>query len=209
MSIALTIVLIAFCIQGLVKFAVGFLVPYRTRITGSRPTTAATAASSASTTASPWSSSSRCVVLLFLTDMQELSFITGLVVGMLVIQIFFHRFSEPLDAEQAPESAAAPRKLMSYAIQAHPGLAWREIAADDSPVRLGSLRAHRPPSRLARTLRCSWPGSAATRARRQPRYIRRRQPHTATRCRGRSRPRTPWPPNTAATHRTRGSTRNR
>ena len=32
MSIALTIVLIAFCVQGLVKFAVGFLVPYPTRI---------------------------------------------------------------------------------------------------------------------------------------------------------------------------------
>ena len=32
MSIALAIVLIAFCIQGLVKFAVGFLVPYPTRI---------------------------------------------------------------------------------------------------------------------------------------------------------------------------------
>jgi hypothetical protein len=31
-SVALTILLIAFCLQGLVKFAVGFLVPYRTRI---------------------------------------------------------------------------------------------------------------------------------------------------------------------------------
>jgi hypothetical protein len=67
------------------------------------------------------------VVLLFLTDMQPLSFITGLIVGMLIIQIFFHRFSEPLTVEQAPEAAAAPRKVMSYAIQARPGLAWREI----------------------------------------------------------------------------------
>ena len=32
MSVALTILLISFCVQGLVKFAVGFLVPYRTRI---------------------------------------------------------------------------------------------------------------------------------------------------------------------------------
>ena len=32
MSIVLTVVLIAFCVQGLVKFAVGFLVPYQTRI---------------------------------------------------------------------------------------------------------------------------------------------------------------------------------
>ncbi len=32
MSVTLTTLLIAFCLQGLVKFAVGFLVPYRTRI---------------------------------------------------------------------------------------------------------------------------------------------------------------------------------
>ena len=68
------------------------------------------------------------VVLLFLTDMQPLSFITGLVAGMLIIEIFFHRFSEPLVAERAPEPEAAPRKIMSYAIQARPALAWREIA---------------------------------------------------------------------------------
>ena len=59
--------------------------------------------------------------------MHELSFIAGLIVGVLVIQIFFHRFSEPLPEDKAPESSAPPRKIMSYAIQAHPALAWREI----------------------------------------------------------------------------------
>ncbi len=60
--------------------------------------------------------------------MHGLSLITGLIVGMLLIQIFFHRFDKPLPQEQAPpESPAPPRKLMSYAIQADPGLAWREI----------------------------------------------------------------------------------
>lgn len=59
--------------------------------------------------------------------MQQLSFITGLIVGMLVIQIFFHRFSEPLPADRAPEHPSTPRKLMSYAIQANPALAWREV----------------------------------------------------------------------------------
>jgi hypothetical protein len=127
MVVVLTIVLIAFCIQGLVKFAVGFVVPYRTRI---------------SRIASYYQRDGRIitiydsvtliiivalVVLLLLTDMQEVSFITGLIVGMLIIQIFFHRFDKPLAPDQAPESGAAPRKVMSYAIQAHPGLAWREI----------------------------------------------------------------------------------
>ena len=128
MSVALTVLLIAFCLQGLVKFAVGFAVPYRTRITR---------------IAAYYRRDGRVigiydtvtlviivalVVLLFLTDMQPVSFITGLVVGMLIIQIFFHRFSEPLAAERAPEPEAAPRKIMSYAIQARPALAWREIA---------------------------------------------------------------------------------
>lgn len=127
MSVALSILLIAFCVQGLVKFAAGFLVPYPTRIRR---------------IASYYERGGRIisiydtvtlviivvlVVLLFLTGMHELSFITGLIVGMLVIQIFFHRFSEPLPEDKAPESLAPPRKTMSYAIQAHPGLAWREI----------------------------------------------------------------------------------
>jgi hypothetical protein len=124
MSVALTILLIAFCGQGLVKFAV----PYPTRI---------------ARISSYYRRDGRIIsvydtvtlvvvivliVLLYLTDMQPLSFITGLVAGMLIILIFFHRFSEPLNEDQAPEEGAAPRKVMSYAIQARPALAWREIA---------------------------------------------------------------------------------
>jgi hypothetical protein len=126
-SIALTILLIAFCVQGLVKFVVGFAVPYRTRIArisayyrrGGRIIGIYDSATLIVIVA--------LIVLLFLTGTQPTSFITGLIVGMLVIQIFFHRFSEPLTGEQAPESEAAPRKVMSYAIQAKPALAWREI----------------------------------------------------------------------------------
>jgi hypothetical protein len=43
------------------------------------------------------------VVLLFVTDMHYPSFITGLIVGMLIIQFFFHRLSEPLPLDRAPE----------------------------------------------------------------------------------------------------------
>jgi hypothetical protein len=126
-TLALTVQLILFCIQGLVKFAVGFLLPYSTRIRR---------------IAFYYERDGRIigiydtvtlliivamVVLLALTDMQHLSFITGLVAGMLIIQVFFHRFHQPLPADKAPESPTPPRKLMSYAIQATPGLAWREI----------------------------------------------------------------------------------
>jgi hypothetical protein len=100
MSTVLTVLLIAFCLQGLVKFAVGFLVPYETRI---------------NRIASYYRRDGRVigiydsvtlvvmavlVVLLLVTEMQYLSFVTGLVVGMLVIQIFFHRFSKPLPADR-------------------------------------------------------------------------------------------------------------
>jgi hypothetical protein len=127
MVLALQILLIAFCLQGLVKFAVGFLVPYPIRIRR---------------IASYYERGGRIigiydtvtliiigvlVVLLFLTQMHDLSFITGLIVGMLTIQIFFHRFSRVLPAEQMPEIPTPPRKLMSYAIQATPALGWREI----------------------------------------------------------------------------------
>jgi hypothetical protein len=127
MSVMLALILIAFCVQALVKFAVWFLVPYPTRIRR---------------IASYYQRGGRIigiydtitlativivVVLLFLTGVDELSFVTGLIAGMLVIQIFFHRFSEPLPENKAPESSPPPRKIMSYAIQAHPALAWREI----------------------------------------------------------------------------------
>lgn len=123
----MTILLIAFCVQGLVKFAVGFLVPYHTRIKriaayyerDGRIISIYDSVTLAIIVA--------LVVLLFVTAMHELSFITGLIVGMLIIQIFFHRFSKPLSPGRAPESPSSPRKLMSYAIQSNPGLAWREI----------------------------------------------------------------------------------
>ena len=99
MSVALTVLLIVFCLQGLVKFAVGFAVPYRTRITR--------------------------IAAYYRRDGRIISIYDTVT---LVIQIFFHRFSEPLTGDRTPEPDAAPRKIMSYAIQARPALAWREIA---------------------------------------------------------------------------------
>ena len=125
MTIALTILLIAFCIQGLVKFAVGFLVPYDTRIKRISSYYERDVRIIGMYDSVTLSVIAALIVLLFLAGMHHLSFITGLIVGMLVIQIFFHRFSRPLGPEQAPQPHAPPRQLMSYAIQAYPGLAWR------------------------------------------------------------------------------------
>jgi len=68
------------------------------------------------------------VGLLFLSGAEYLSFTTGLLVGMTIIQVYFHRFSDPLPPEKMPEPPLTPLKLMSYAIQASPGKAWRELA---------------------------------------------------------------------------------
>ncbi|WP_220449277.1 hypothetical protein, partial [Nonomuraea mesophila] len=42
-------------------------------------------------------------------------------------QLFFHRFNRPLEPDKAPSPPASPIKSMSYAIQAGPVLAWREL----------------------------------------------------------------------------------
>ncbi|WP_048190344.1 hypothetical protein [Methanobacterium sp. SMA-27] len=66
--------------------------------------------------------------LLFISGgMQYISFITGLFVGMLLIQLYFHSFSKPLKTEESPEPPISPIKIMSYAIEASPGRAWKEL----------------------------------------------------------------------------------
>lgn len=67
------------------------------------------------------------VGLLFASGIEYLSFATGLLVGMTLIQVYFHRFSDPLPPDKSPEPPVSAIKLMSYAIQANPGKAWREL----------------------------------------------------------------------------------
>jgi hypothetical protein len=59
--------------------------------------------------------------------MKYLSFTTGLYVGMTLIQVYFHRFSDPLPPEKSPAPPVSPIKMMSYGIQAFPKKPWREI----------------------------------------------------------------------------------
>jgi len=67
------------------------------------------------------------VGLLFATGVEYLSFTTGLLVGMTLIQVYFHRFCNPLPPDKSPEPPVSAIKLMSYSIQANPGKAWREL----------------------------------------------------------------------------------
>jgi hypothetical protein len=65
--------------------------------------------------------------LLFWGGVEYVSFTTGLLVGMTIIQVYFHRFSEPLPAERSPAPPITALKMLSYSVQANPGLAWREL----------------------------------------------------------------------------------
>jgi hypothetical protein len=65
--------------------------------------------------------------LLFASGVEYVSFTTGLLVGMTIIQVYFHRFSDPLPPEKSPEQPITALKMLSYSIQANPGKAWREL----------------------------------------------------------------------------------
>jgi hypothetical protein len=134
MSVALTVPVDRVLCAGLVKFAVVFLVPYRTRINR-----IASYYRRDGRIISIYDSVTLAVIvtlvaLLFLTDMHAISFITGLIAGMLRIQIFLSPLRQTLPPEHAPpESPPPPSKLMSYAIHADSGLAWREISPMTAP----------------------------------------------------------------------------
>jgi hypothetical protein len=65
--------------------------------------------------------------LLFAGGVEYVSFTTGLLVGMTIIQVYFHRFCDPLPPEKSPEPPITALKMLSYSIQANPGKAWREL----------------------------------------------------------------------------------
>jgi hypothetical protein len=67
------------------------------------------------------------VGLLFASGVEYLNFTTGLLVGMTIIQVYFHRFSDPLPPEKSPEPPITALKMMSYSIQASPEKAWKEL----------------------------------------------------------------------------------
>ena len=68
------------------------------------------------------------LALLFTSGVEYLSFTTGLLVGMSIIQVYFHQFSDPLPPEKSPQPPITALKMLSYSIQANPGKAWKELA---------------------------------------------------------------------------------
>ncbi len=61
-------------------------------------------------------------VLLLLTEPNHLSFTTGLIVGMLLIQVFYHRFNQVLPVDKAPPALVTP--ISSTPMPSRPSRAW-------------------------------------------------------------------------------------
>lgn len=126
--LALKIVLIFFVIYSLIKFFVFFFVKYEKR----RDLLDKSYNGKASATKVQDIFLLVMVLiiigLLFLSGQTEyISFISGLLAGMVLIQLYFHSFSVPLSVEESPEPPVSPIKMMSYAIEADPKRPWREL----------------------------------------------------------------------------------
>ena len=148
MSVALTVLLIAFCVQGHVKFAVGFLVPYRTRINR-----IASYYRRDGRIISIYDSVTLAVIvalvaLLFLTDMHAVSFITGLIAGMLLIQISYTASTDPShpNTRRRNHHRRHTTHVVRDPCQPRPGLARDQ--PHDGTVCLGPLPTHRQAHRL-------------------------------------------------------------
>lgn len=127
MLLTLKVLLTLYALYALVKFFDFFYTSYDRRISGIK-----TAYESGGRTIKVFDAIMLLfmivlLALLYFTGVEYLSFITGLLVGMTLIQVYFHRFNRVLPNEKMPETPVSAIKLMSYAIQANPGLAWREL----------------------------------------------------------------------------------
>jgi hypothetical protein len=127
MTITLGLLIALFYLQALAKFGLWLLAPYHVRIKR-----IAAYYARGQRLIGIYDTLTLCCVaaiiaLQFASDMSAPSFAAGLVAGMNLIQIFVHRFNQPLSEDKRPPAPAPPNMTLSYAIQANPALGWREI----------------------------------------------------------------------------------
>ncbi len=126
--LALKIMLMFFVVYSLIKFMFFFFIKYDTR------RRLLNSSYKGKTSATKIQDIFLLAIMLILTGLlfasgvnEYISFITGILVGMVLIQTYFHSFSKPLTLEESPESPVSPIKMMSYAIEANPGMAWKQL----------------------------------------------------------------------------------
>lgn len=123
----LTGLLILFSLYALLKFGFFFLLDYGRRRSALDRAYRGKASATKTTDLALLGFVVLLVVLLLFRGTDHVSFLTGLLVGMTLIQLYFHQFSTPLPDHEAPAAPTSPIKLMSYAIQAKPARPWKEL----------------------------------------------------------------------------------
>ena len=124
----LKILMILFIIQGLIKFYVLFFIKYERRRKQLEKSYGGNTSATKIFDNVILGILALLITLLFVSKkMEYLSFITGLYIGATLIQVYFHRFFEPLPEDKAPKPPISPIKMMSYAIQAFPKKPWKEV----------------------------------------------------------------------------------
>jgi hypothetical protein len=66
-------------------------------------------------------------LLLLIRGVEAVSFLAGLWIGATLIQLYFHRYHQPVPVERAAPAQTSPLKEMSYAIQAAPWRPWPQL----------------------------------------------------------------------------------
>jgi hypothetical protein len=77
--------------------------------------------------------------LLFVSGVDYISFATGLLVGMTIIQVYFHRFSAALPPDKSPEP---PVSAIQADVICHTGGSRQSVArthVDDVALHLGTV----------------------------------------------------------------------
>jgi hypothetical protein len=123
----LTILVTIYTVYALVKFGFFFVLSYRDRRKALDRAYAGKASATRTADAVLLVFAMVLAILLGIRGADHVSFLTGLLVGMTLIQIYFHQFSVPLSDDEAPEPPSSPIKIMSYAIQARPNRPWKEL----------------------------------------------------------------------------------
>ncbi|AYG64939.1 MULTISPECIES: hypothetical protein [unclassified Rhizobium] len=123
----LTILVTIYAVHALAKFGFFFVLSYRSRRKALDRVYAGKTSATKTADAVLLVFAIILAGLLGIRGADHVSFLTGLLVGMTLIQIYFHQFSVPLSSDEAPEPPSSPIKIMSYAIQARPSRPWKEL----------------------------------------------------------------------------------
>ena len=126
--LVLEILLVIYMVYSLIKFCFFFFVKYDTR------KKLLDNAYTGNTGATKWEDIGFLIfmivllgLLVFTGKMQFLSFATGFMIGMTLIQNYFHSFSQELPEEHMPKPPLSAIKFMSYAIEDKPERAWKQL----------------------------------------------------------------------------------